>query len=193
MEHIDFQNVKDIFYSKNGEWTITTLLGHILGTAEAKYGNRDHSYTILGIELYDGTNPDFWFPGNCKNVVIRITNDCREDINKAVFQVAHESIHLLNPKVLGCTTYLEEGLATYFSKEYLYLEANCNMLINEAKYRTAYDLVKYLLSIDGSIIRKLRMRQPNISLITEEILLNENPNIPSSIAKKVTTNFQIEL
>ena len=32
-------------------WTITSKLGHIIRTAEEKYGPRDFSYTILGVEF----------------------------------------------------------------------------------------------------------------------------------------------
>jgi len=77
-------------------WTITSKLGHILRTAEERYGKRDHSYTILGVE-FSQDGPQIWYPGNCKNIIIQISMNCIDDINRAVFQVAHEAIHCLSP------------------------------------------------------------------------------------------------
>ncbi len=62
-------------------WTITTKFGHILKTAEEKYGERDKSYTLLGIELTNQGNPQIWYPGNCKNVSIQIIKYFLNDLN----------------------------------------------------------------------------------------------------------------
>ncbi len=43
-------------------------------------------------------NPQIWFPnyGKSKNIVIQITENCLNDMDRAVFQVAHETIHCLS-------------------------------------------------------------------------------------------------
>lgn len=57
-------------------WTIISRAGHILRVAESKYGKRDMSYTLLGVEFTSEERPQIWFPGNCGNIVIPITEDC---------------------------------------------------------------------------------------------------------------------
>ena len=41
----------------------------MLNLAEAAYGPRDDSYTILGIE-FENNAPRIWYPGNCKHIAI---------------------------------------------------------------------------------------------------------------------------
>jgi hypothetical protein len=97
-------------------WTIVSRLGDMLNEVEKLYGKRDNDFTILGIEIANIRQPHTSLSGN-KNVTIQITENCINDIGHAIFQVAHEVIHCLCPKEYG-TTYLEEGLATYFSIYY---------------------------------------------------------------------------
>jgi len=88
---------KQLCIPEGHSWTITSKFGHILRTAEEKYGERDKSYTILGVEFTTYIKPQIWYPGNCKHVSIQITINCLNDINRAIFQVAHETIHFLCP------------------------------------------------------------------------------------------------
>jgi hypothetical protein len=39
-------------------WTIISKFGHNIRTAEEKYGPRDYSYTILGVEFNQDGQPD---------------------------------------------------------------------------------------------------------------------------------------
>lgn len=171
-------------------WTIASRAGHILRTAENKYGKRDISYTLLGIELTSEDNPQIWFPGNCGNIIIQITENCIYDMNRAIFQVAHEIIHCLCPKKLGSSTYLEEGLATYFSMEYL-KENGLQMLYPSEKYQLASTLTEQLLSYDIDIIKNIRHKEPCISEISESMISEYNSQIPSDLIKKLTTNFSV--
>lgn len=170
-------------------WTITSKLGHIIRTAEEKYGPRDYSYTILGIEFNQDGHPRIWYPGNCKHIIIQISMNCTEDMNRAVFQVAHEAIHCLCPTGIKSANVLEEGLANLFSIEYTLTNGNGVWSSNDQKYTDASELVKQLLSFDNEIIKKLRLVQPTISLINKELILEINPNVPADLAEKLTTKF----
>ncbi len=171
-------------------WTITSRAGHILQSAEEKYGKRNPDFTLLGIEFTSDSHPRTWFPGNCGNIIIQITENCISDMDRAVFQVAHEIVHFLCPKVFGKATYLEEGLATYFSM--LYMQENNFRFFypGDKKYELASSLVEQLLSFDEQIIKKLRMNQPDISMISNQMIHEYNPNIPLELITKLTTNFQ---
>jgi hypothetical protein len=97
-------------------YTLTTLLGVFLREAERRYGLRDKNWTPLGIE-FSGDVPTTWFPGNCGNVSIILTDSARKDPPQAIFQLAHEVVHLLAPIGKGGAIIFEEGLATLFAHE----------------------------------------------------------------------------
>ena len=142
-------------------WTITSKLGHILKTAEEKYGQRDYSYTILGVEFNQDEHPRIWYPGNCKNVIIQISMNCINDLNRAVFQVAHEAIHCLCPTGSKNANVLEEGLANLFSIEYTKDNGHGIWVSNGQNYTDASELVKKLLTIDSEIIKKTKNSSTN--------------------------------
>ncbi|WP_157594973.1 hypothetical protein [Psychroflexus tropicus] len=171
-------------------WTITSKLGHILRTAEEKYGERDKSYTILGVEFTTNGNPQIWYPDDCKHVVIQITENCINDINRAVFQVAHESIHCLCPTGSQNANVLEEGLANLFSIIYCRENGHGNNWTSNAQsYTNASNLVEKLLSIDADIIKKLRAIEPTLSKVDKDLMIRVNPDITSELADKLTKKF----
>ena len=67
----------------------------MLHEAERSFGQRNKDYTILGIELADIKQPQIWFPGDCRHIIIQLTEDCINAMDKALFQLAHETIHCL--------------------------------------------------------------------------------------------------
>ncbi len=169
--------------------TITSKFGHILNSAELKYGERDKSYTLLGIEFTSDVLPRIWYPGNCKNVIIQITMNCLNDINRAVYQVAHETIHCLSPTGGRNGNFLEEGLAVHFSIEYTRNNGNGIWLSGIPKYDVALRLIEQLFIIDQDIIKKLRQKEPIFSLMTKELLIMTNKNIPENLADNLTKKF----
>lgn len=169
-------------------WTITSKLGHILYMAEQKYGLRDKEYTILGIELNEN-GPQVWYPGNRKHIVIQISTDCEHDINRAVFQTAHEVIHCLCPTRKSNANVLEEGLANLFSIDYSRENGHGSWQATNQKYTDASHLLKELLAFDPDVIKKLRKIQPTISLIDKTMILKINPNIPVELAERLTQKF----
>jgi hypothetical protein len=166
-------------------WTITSKLGHILKSAEEKYGKRDLNYTILGIELTNQSYPQIWFPGSSNRIIIQLTSECMNDINRAVYQAAHEIIHCLSPQGKKCANVLEEGLATFFAVEYTKENGHGCWNIEEVKYRYAYDLVDKLLSYNNKLIKELRTIQPTISLITKTDILSLDNRIPEELIDKL--------
>ncbi len=189
--------MKNIFESKpipNGHsWTITSKLGDILKSAEGKYGERDKTYTILGVEFTTQDSPCIWYPGNRKSIIIQITLNCKQDFDRAIFQVAHEAIHCLSPTGNSTAIVLEEGLATYFSIEYLKENGHINIRSEKKNYREAKNLTEELLKIDPSIIKEIREKCFVISRIDRNLLLETNSKIPENLAQKLTENFDYSL
>jgi len=170
-------------------WTITSKLGDILLQAENRYGYRDKSYTILGVEFTTDDNPQVWYPQNCNHIIIQITTTCLADMNQAVFQVAHEVIHCLSPSGGRNANVLEEGLACYFSIEYTKMNGHGIQSYGRPSYQEALTLVEQLLAIDKESIKKARLIQPILSLITKETLMSINSNITNELADKLTNKF----
>ena len=171
-------------------WTITSKLDDILNKAEAKYGPRDKSYTILGIEFNTDSYPQIWYPGNNKKVIIQISQNCLNDINRAVFQVAHEAIHCLCPNGNNVVNVLKEGLANLFSIEYCAQNGHGDFWTSDQqKYTDASDLVIELLKYDIDIIKKLRAVQPTISLIDKKLIMQVNSSVPESLIDSLIEKF----
>jgi len=77
-------------------YTLTTMLGDFLDDLEARYGSRDRSYTLLGMEFcQDG--PMIWYPHTRKDVVVMLSIGVALYPNNAIFELAHEAVHLLSP------------------------------------------------------------------------------------------------
>lgn len=185
------ENKVDIFCNDYPQNSIFYALAGILATVESNFGKREPSYTILGIELCN-QGPQLFFPYNIeKGIIIWITEDCRFDIVQAVYQVAHEVVHCLRPTLFGESTYLEEGLATYFAHQYTNQHYGA-IGTSDPKYKKASDLAQRLLEYKPSIIKELRISEPSMSLFTKEMILSHCPDM-EELAIKLTTNFQIEL
>jgi hypothetical protein len=170
-------------------WSITTKLGDIIQTAETLFGHRDKSYSILGVEVTDSQQPQIWFPGNRKDISIQITTECIYDMNRAVYQAAHEVIHCLSPTGQNAANVLEEGLACYFSIYYTSLNNHGSWNCASLKYARAQSLFEKLNIIVPDIVRKVRQIQPIISLITVEDLLLVDCAIPLELASMLTMKF----
>jgi Zn-dependent peptidase ImmA (M78 family) len=97
-------------------YTLTTKLGVLLFEAETRFGQRNRDWTLLGIE-FSGDVPQVWYPGNRHYISIILSDDARTNPHRALFQLAHEVIHVLAPTGGRCSLMIEEGLATFFSME----------------------------------------------------------------------------
>ena len=133
--------------------------------------------------------PKIWYPGDRKHVIIQISNNCNNDLNRAVFEVAHEAIHCLSPTGQSSANVLEEGLANLFSIAYSSENGHGAWTSDDARYTFASEQVKALLFIDADIIKQLRKIQPTISLIDETLIRKVNPNVPGTLAAKLTQPF----
>jgi hypothetical protein len=101
-------------------WTYASILGDMLHLAEKTFGERDQTYTILGVEFSDSPNaPQTWYPGNRRQVVVQLTADCIDEPARACLQMSDEVVHLLSPTGGRKGTLLEDGLAEYFRELYM--------------------------------------------------------------------------
>ncbi|MGV6809976.1 MAG: hypothetical protein ACWA5U_08880 [bacterium] len=184
---------------KNGfTWTLTSRLGQSLKLAEEKYGKRDPKWTILGIEFAKREQPAIWYPFSQEDkhyIIIQLTPDTLDNHKQALFQLAHETIHLLSPVGGGHpTNVLEEGLAVYFSLFFVQQEGIDikTDYISGANYRQAYELVKALYGAypqTDNIIRQIRKEKGRLSGLSVADLQHYFPNLDKDSATLLITPF----
>jgi hypothetical protein len=175
-----------------GTYTLTTYLGLFLREAEKLAGPRDRSWTILGVEFFgeerEGAVPHNWYPGNCGQIAIRLTHDVAKDFPRAIFQLAHEVVHLISPSGGRQALNLEEGFATIFGHAMAEQHANFSCVIDN-RYRAARDDVRALFEMNPLAIREIRQLEPRLWMATPEIVARAVPGIDTQLAARLCCNW----
>ena len=178
-------------------WTVASRMGHILRFVESRYGPRDRNWTLLGVEFTVRKTPQVWYPtfdGIGEAIIIQLTRSAATNERQALFQLAHEVVHLLSPAGPGArASVLEEGLATYTSLEYL---AAIDMptgpdYIDAARYQAAYRSVARLArrSDFASGIKALRSRHGRLSGLKAIDLQRAWPGLDGREARALAGGF----
>lgn len=163
-------------------------MGLFLNEAEEEFGPRDYSYTPLGVE-FGGANPRTWYPGDRRHVAIVLSENALKDRARAIFQLAHEVIHLLAPTGGPGATVIEEGLATLFShRKSAALQLRYTSAADN-RYMKAEALVSELLRHDMSAIRRVRKIEPAFSRLTPQMLLDVAPRLSVENARLLCLPF----
>ena len=84
----------------------------LLDTAESLLGPRDQSRKVYQPQFTDH-GPNLRNTPNLNGAFVELSRTAETDWAEAVFEMAHETVHLLNP-VAGDTNNLEEGVAVAF-------------------------------------------------------------------------------
>lgn len=171
----------------------------LLPEAEKLFGPRDQTWTFHEITFVaNGPNTYLWEP--LKTIDIQLSENSRNFPNQALYQAAHEVVHLLSPTSRGNAPMLEEGAATYFSIEAptfpsaLYREqARAYIQANEGakNYRDALAVFNELLAIDGEAILKLRNVEPRFSKFTPELIQKLIPSVSDDLASRLCERRQM--
>lgn len=167
-------------------YTLASRLGDMLCQAEAEFGPRDKTFTILGIEFKDGI-PQVWFPGNCTNVVVQLGHQAMQEPIRALFQLAHECVHLLDPHP-GGSSVLEEGTAMRFAHRYL-AAVGCSMESGDPRYDTARQFVDQLIATRADAVKELRHRHGPLRSVTAAQIKTVSPQLDAAIAQSLVQPF----
>lgn len=157
-------------------WTVVSRVGDMIKKAESLFGDRDKSYTLLGVEVGANDYPQIWYPGGHSHVIIQISHAAASNMNLACFQLSHEVIHLLSPSGAAAASNLEEGVAVYFSDYYMKRVMNDNtdyLRGADGKYKKAFEVVRQVLDdpMYKYFIKDLRVHTPSFSKITTDHLI----------------------
>ena len=176
-------------------WTLPSLFGDMLLEAEKLFGERDTSWTILGIHL-SSVGPFIRFQGPGKfpyNKQIIIELSLVGNIYQACWQLAHETIHCLAPEERCNAIYLEEGIATYYQNLYMFERIGLDTQHwNEGKYLKARDLVKPLMEHDRCFLKGIRPKGTLFRDINPQDIRNILPSLSEKHISDLYAKFNEE-
>ena len=191
-------------FREDGSYSPITLpvwASLFLAEIEQLFGPRDRSFTLLGIDIDQtpGKKPHLWFPdsgippddveGRSRHIVIHLSTNALTHPSRARWQLAHESVHLLDPwnrRVDGRpTNYLEEGLATCYQNSRV-SEAVCH----EGEYAVAEGLTNPIFEPLAQAVKRIRLEQQmRIGEITPNVLLAYCPTAIKEVALELCKPF----
>lgn len=126
-----------------------------------------------------------------RTIIIHIPLSCMEEDPSSLHQrslnLSHELTHTLTPcGEPNRATFIEEGLAVFFSETYTGCPSS-----PPGGYRRARDLVRTLLATDCEVVRKLRARHPDkrICDYTAHDILTAVPSLDPSLARELVRSF----
>lgn len=166
-------------------WRIQEIL---LGTAEQVLGPRDHSKTI-GRPEFHTNGPRIYNTDSPDGAHVVLSSNAKNFWPTAIYEMAHETVHLLNP-VRGYTTWLEEGMAVEFS-----IIAQQKFGITDVQtpgpgpYFDALTLVKELPNGALSAGKLIRNTWGPMSTVSYETLVNIFPLHNTDKLKKLSETF----
>ncbi len=172
------------------EQTLMKELLSILKEADLLLGPRDTSYQLATPRITECASSRTYILSPLRKTRVFLSREAKTTPWKASLELAHEAIHLLSPVRLGSSlTILEEGLAEWFAQRYV---SRVHDMIFERganpKADAVMNAVSTLLSRNQSVIKQLRTREPVISKIDENLLI-EVAGIDQGQAKFLCTHF----
>ncbi len=161
-----------------------------LSRSESLLGQR-HTEWILGVIRMDADKPGTHLWHIERVVDIRLSRDLVDQggafqLPRALWQLAHECIHLLEPTLGGTARVFEEGIAAAFQ------ESMIPSIRNESgsKYEAARQLVQRNWDPLIGMVRSLRERGVLLSTMTYDVLRPVlPPEIPDEDLAQLTNRF----
>ena len=143
----------------------------------------------------------YHFNGNC-TVDVHISKWPWEHLSpdQSVWQIAHESVHLLDPGPLQGTNFLEEGLATWFQNEHKFHNEEVRRYIAKNKdhfrehFRSHAEAKELVLACKPSshlcpAVKDIRASGVRIRDIEEEVIRSRLPHVNDSIIERLCAPF----
>ena len=189
----------------NGTYSLTLaqLTSVFLTEIEKLFGPRDPKFTYVGLE-FDTTHdakPRIWFPHTgypgretnepSRHVNIRLTGNAQNDANLAIWQLAHECVHLIDPwniEVEGRqSNVLEEGLATWYQNTIVQGVS----LDDDPSYKEAKSLVEPYMPELAETVKHIRTQHSvRIGDIENpDLLLKHSPDMDPKTAENLCRYF----
>lgn len=168
------------------EQTLMDELLKIMEEVESLFGPRDRSYELLPPRISEClcAHP---YIHPFRKIRIYLPSQAKDRSLASCF-LSHEAIHVLDPTA-SWGTVLEEGLAEWFSHAYMDRVYGFQFGSPNRWYDAAQRAVTPLMAKNKFVIKELRARQPQISKIDEELLI-EVAGIEREEAKLLCAAFE---
>ena len=161
----------------------------IIEEAESLFGPRDRSYELLPPRITEcACAYPYVYRFPFQKIRIYLTADVATNRALASLELAHEVVHILGP-THGWATVLEEGLGTYFCLAYVKRVHGIQYQAPNRWYEAAERAVAPLMEKNKFVFKELRARQPQLSKIDEQLLI-EVAGIEPDHAKLLCTDFE---
>jgi hypothetical protein len=169
------------------EQTLHDELLKIIEDLEARFGPRDRSYELLPPRISEcGVAYPHLYPFRKVRIYLTVQAKTRW---VASYLLAHEAVHVLSPSQTWSTV-LEEGLATYNCLSYMKRVYGRDFEAPNPWYAAALQAVSPLLATNPFVVKELRARQPELSRIDENLLV-EVAGVEPDHAGLLCTNFEM--
>jgi hypothetical protein len=162
--------------------TLTYRLGEFLSGLQNRFGKRDPNFTPLGIEFF-GDSPHTFFP-QPNNVSITLSYDARHNPSRAIYELAHECVHLLAPTQNA--PIVEEGLAHKFAGEVAIRFGA--IASSNPRYLYAAGKLEELLQKDADAIAKIRKQYLRFDDWKPDLIRKIIPKLPPLLAEELCEN-----
>ena len=170
-----------------GLWALQLEL---LSIAESILGPRDSSKKLYQPQFIDGV-PHIFNTKNPDGVIVRLSRNGECYWPTVVFEMAHETVHLLNP-IPGNANYLEEGVAVAFSLSVQQLYG-VSVQTSMKSYLYALQLVAILPGGPFEVGKGIRERVGALSDARVEDLGELFPNVDKTVLSKLAEEFERDL
>ena len=167
----------------DGLWALQVEL---LSMAQSFLGRRDLSKQICQPQFTDD-GPQIRNTPNLDGAFVELSRDGECDWPEVVFEMAHETVHLINP-VAGNTNNLEEGVAVAFS---LHVQPAYSICIRPSSpsYLHVFQLASMLPGGPLEAARRVRDRVGALSNLTARDLSELFPNVDTVVLGKLAERF----
>lgn len=155
----------------------------LIGRIEVFLGQRDIQKQLHAPIFGDG-GPCIFNTPLLDGAFAKLSRNAANYWPTAVYELAHETVHLLNP-IAGHTNFLEEGIAVAFSVA-MSSEAGHTMTPDIPAYNEALSLVQYLPPSPLEAGGLVRSRCTALSAATESDLAGLFPSVALEQLKRLT-------
>jgi hypothetical protein len=166
----------------NRPTNLQKLQDALIKVAERHFGKRDLSFTVK-LPVY-GDGPRIRLSYLEKWAYAELSLYAARYWPTAVFELAHEVIHLLNP-VDGCTNYLEEGIAVEFQDFFAPQFSGEKISVVLPSYLEAQRLVRGLHKEPFKAAKKIRALCGSLSSVSYNDLSRLFPNKDAGLLHKL--------
>ena len=170
-----------------GVWAVQL---HLFRIAEDLFGPRDPSIALWQPQFEDA-GPNVRFSLDGLGVFAELSTNGESCWPTVIYELAHETVHLLDPGLLGTANYLEEGIAVAFSiyAQHLYCVDRVQTPCESSKYGLALKLVSALPGQPLLCAGRIRRDIGRFSAVTPQDLVRLFPTINPQLANDLTRKF----